>query len=167
MPGVHNATIKGAEDGRLLIISGPAFVKLLQDFPAIVDQLAPRDDGDIHYGLSDAAWQEAQKLKLRRQVRASSAGALLPGERLEFFTRRSVWLLAGRLTMPVLLVLVGLVALVLMPTETGLQRALKYGAPIVLSLIGAAWFGLRRRDWRVGNFITARRRRSRRRVMMI
>ena len=140
VPGIHSATVKGAEDGRLLIISGPAFVKLLQDFPAIVDQLAPRDSDGTRYGLSDAAWLEAQKLKLRRQVRASSAAALLPEERLEYFARRSLWLLAGRLLMPILLVLLGLVALIFMPTDTGLQRALKYGAPIVLTLIGAVWF---------------------------
>jgi len=157
VPGIHSATVKGAEDGRLLIISGPAFVKLLQDFPAIVDQLAPRDSDGTRYGLSDAAWLEAQKLKLRRQVRASSAAALLPEERLEYFARRSLWLLAGRLLMPILLVLLGLVALIFMPTDTGLQRALKYGAPIVLTLIGAVWFALRLIDWRGDYFIITNR----------
>ena len=157
VPGIHSATVKGAEDGRLLIISGPAFVKLLQDFPAIVDQLAPRDSDGTRYGLSDAAWLEAQKLKLRRQVRASSADALLPEERLEYFARRSLWLLAGRLLMPILLVLLGLVALIFMPTDTGLQRALKYGAPIVLTLIGAVWFALRLIDWRGDYFIITNR----------
>ena len=157
VPGIHSATVKGAEDGRLLIIAGPAFVKLLQDFPAIVDQLAPRDSDGTRYGLSDAAWLEAQKLKLRRQVRASSAAALLPEERLEYFARRSLWLLAGRLLMPILLVLLGLVALIFMPTDTGLQRALKYGAPIVLTLIGAVWFALRLIDWRGDYFIITNR----------
>ena len=157
VPGIHSATVKGAEDGRLLIIAGPAFVKLLQDFPAIVDQLAPRDSDGTRYGLSDAAWLEAQKLKLRRQVRASSADALLPEERLEYFARRSLWLLAGRLLMPILLVLLGLVALIFMPTDTGLQRALKYGAPIVLTLIGAVWFALRLIDWRGDYFIITNR----------
>ena len=157
VPGIHSATIKGAEDGRLLIISGPAFVKLLQDFPAIIDQLAPRDDDGTRYGLSDAAWVEAQKVKLRRHVRASSTAALLPEERLEFFARRSVWLLAGRLLMPILLVLLGLIVLIFMPTDTGLQRALKYGAPIVLTLIGAVWLALRLIDWRGDYFIITNR----------
>lgn len=157
VPGVHSATIKGAEDGRLLIISSAAFIKLLQDFPAIINQLAPRDEDGTRYGLSDAAWQEAQKMKVHREVRASSAGALLPEERLEFFARRSLWLLAGRLVMPILLVLVGLVALVLMPTDTGLQRALKYGAPIALTLIGGIWLGLRLIDWRGDYFIITNR----------
>ena len=157
VPGVHSATVKGAEDGRLLIISGAAFVKLLQDFPAIISQLAPRDEDDTRYGLSDEAWREAQKVRLHRQVRASSAAALLPEERLEYFTRRSLWLLAARLLMPVLLVLLGIVALVLMPTETGLQRALKFGAPVVLTLIGAIWFALRLIDWRGDYFIITNR----------
>ena len=157
VPGAHSATVKGAEDGRLLIISGAAFVKLLQDFPAIISQLAPRDEDDTRYGLSDEAWREAQKVRLHRQVRASSAAALLPEERLEYFTRRSLWLLAARLLMPVLLVLLGIVALVLMPTETGLQRALKFGAPVVLTLIGAIWFALRLIDWRGDYFIITNR----------
>ena len=157
VPGVHSATVKGAEDGRLLIISGAAFVKLLQDFPAIISQLAPRDEDDTRYGLSDEAWREAQKVRLHRQVRASSAAALLPEERLEYFTRRSLWLLAARLLMPVLLVLLGIIALVLMPTETGLQRALKFGAPVVLTLIGAIWFALRLIDWRGDYFIITNR----------
>ena len=51
----------------------------------------------------------------------------------------------------------GLVALIFMPTDTGLQRALKYGAPIVLTLIGAVWFALRLIDWRGDYFIITNR----------
>ena len=167
VPGVHPATVKGStgargtsapdDEGRLLIIPGPAFHKLLEEYPIIIDQLAPRDDGETHYGLSDAAWQEARKMKLRRQVRASSAAALMPEERLEFFARRSVWLLVGRLAMPVVLVLAAVIILVLMPTNTGLQRALKVGGPLALTLTGLVWFFLRVIDWRGDYFVITNR----------
>jgi len=157
VPGIHSATVKGAEAGRLLIINSTDFLHLLEEYPVIVDDLAPRDDGETHFGLSEAAWREAQKLKMRRHVRASSAAALLPEERLEFFARRSRWLLAGRLVMPVLLILLAIVMALVMPTNTGLQRALKIGAPIVLALVGSIWAALRVIDWRGDYFIISNR----------
>ena len=157
VPGIHTATVKGAEAGRLLIINSADFLGLLEEYPVIIDDLAPRDDGDIHYGLSEAAWREAQKLKLRRRVRASSAAALLPEERVEFFARRSRWLLAGRLVMPILLILLAIVVAIIMPIDTGLQRALKIGAPVVLMLVGGVWVALRIIDWRGDYFIITNR----------
>ncbi len=157
LPGIHSATVKGAEPGRLLIINSADFLGLLEEYPVIIDDLAPRDDGDIHYGLSEAAWREAQKLKLRRRVRASSAAALLPEERVEFFARRSRWLLAGRLVMPILLILLAIVVAIIMPIDTGLQRALKIGAPVVLMLVGGVWVALRIIDWRGDYFIITNR----------
>ena len=157
VPGIHTATVKGAEAGRLLIINSADFLGLLEEYPVIINDLAPRDDGEIHYGLSDVAWCEAQKMKLRRRVRASSAAALLPEERLEFFARRSLWLLAGRLVMPILLILLAIVIAFIMPTDTGLQRALKVGAPVALLLIGGVWVALRIIDWRGDYFIITNR----------
>lgn len=157
VPGVHQATVKGAEDGRLLIIEGQPFVQLLKDYSSIVDELAPRDDGETRFGLSDAAWQEAQKIKLRRRVRASSAAALLADERLEFFARRSHWLLAGRLLLPITMLLVAVVIFAVMPTDTGLERALKFGLPAVLGLMGVVWFALRFLDWRADYFLITNR----------
>ena len=157
LPGIHSATVKGAEAGRLLIINSADFLGLLEEYPVIIDDLAPRDDGDIHYGLSEAAWREAQKVKSHRRVRASSAAALLPEERLEFFARRSHWLLAGRLVMPILLMLLAIVVAIIMPIDTGLQRALKIGAPVGLTLIGGVWVALRVIDWRGDYFIITNR----------
>ena len=157
LPGIHSATVKGAEPGRLLIINSADFLGLLEEYPVIIDDLAPRDDGDIHYGLSEAAWREAQKLKLRRRVRASSAAALLPEERVGFFARRSRWLVAGRLVMPILLILLAIVVAIIMPIDTGLQRALKIGAPVVLMLVGGVWVALRIIDWRGDYFIITNR----------
>lgn len=158
VPGAHPATVKGSSDeGRLLIIPGASFHQLLEQYPSIIDDLAPRDEGGVHFGLSEAAWQEAQKVKLRTRVRATSAGAMLPEERLEYFARRSKWLLAGRMVAPLLLLLVSLLTLILMPTETGLERALKVGVPVVLGLIGLSWMGLRLIDWRADYFVITNR----------
>ena len=80
IPGIHSATIKGKgrEGGRLYIIEGPEFMQLLKHFPAIIDELAPREDDDVHYGLSDEAWGEAQKLKVQpRRMYSSVAKAML------------------------------------------------------------------------------------------
>ena len=58
VPGVHSATIKGkgTAGGRLYVIEGPEFIQLLKRYPSIIDELAPREDDDIHFGLSDDAW---------------------------------------------------------------------------------------------------------------
>jgi CRP-like cAMP-binding protein/membrane protein YdbS with pleckstrin-like domain len=156
VPGVHSATIKGkgTEGGRLYIIEGPEFIQLLKRYPSIIDELAPREDDDVHYGLSDDAWIEAQKLKLRpRRTSSSAAGAMLPDERIELFTRRSWWFLLGRLIPPAIIVLVAAVILILTPTDTQLERVVKIGVPILMTLIGMIIFLLRLIDFRADYFI--------------
>ncbi len=156
VPGVHTATIKGTgqHGGRLYIIEGPEFVQLLKRYPSIIDELAPAEDEDTHYGLSDTAWIEAQKLKLRpRRTSSSVSGAMLPEERIEFFARRSLWFLLVRLVLPVLMVLVAAIILVITPTDTGLERVVKIGVPILLTLIGVIIFLLRLIDFRADYFI--------------
>ena len=156
VPGVHSATIKGkgAEGGRLYVIEGPEFIQLLKRYPSIIDELAPREEEDIHYGLSDDAWIEAQKLKLRpRRTSSSAAGAMLPDERIELFTRRSWWFLLGRLIPPAIIVLVAAVILIITPTDTQLERVVKIGLPILMTLIGLIIFLLRLIDFRADYFI--------------
>jgi CRP-like cAMP-binding protein len=156
VPGVHTATVKGAgqQGGRLYIIEGPEFVQLLQLYPSIIDELAPREEDDVHYGLSDEAWIEAQKLKIRpRRTSSSVAGAMLQDEHIELFTRRSWWFLLGRLVVPTLIVLTAAVLLVIIPTDTQLERVTKVGLPILLTIIGAILFALRLIDFRADYFI--------------
>lgn len=156
VPGVHSATIKGkgAEGGRLYVIEGPEFIQLLKRYPSIIDELAPREEDDIHYGLSDDAWIEAQKLKLRpRRTSSSAAGAMLPDERIELFTRRSWWFLLGRLIPPAIIVLVAAIILIITPTDTQLERVVKIGLPILMTLIGLIIFLLRLIDFRADYFI--------------
>lgn len=157
IPGVHSATVKGAEAGRLYIIEGPDFVRLLSDFPSIIDELAPSEENGVRYGLSDAAWNEAQKLKLKHKMRASSTGALLQDETLELFTRRSRWFLLGTLLPPALLVMVAAVLLVTIPSATPVQSLLRITLPILLTLIGMIAFVLRLIDFREDYFIITNR----------
>ena len=159
VPGVHPATIKGGEAGRLYVIEGSDFVQLLKLYPAIIDALAPyEDEDDTHYGLSDEAWLEAQKLKLRpRRVTTSAGGALLPEERLELFTRRSWWYLLGRLLLPISLLIIAAVILIVTPTDTGLETSVKYGLPIILILISLIIFLLRLIDFRADYFLITNR----------
>lgn len=156
VPGVHSATIigKGADGGRLYVIEGSEFVQLLKQYPTIIDELAPREEEEIHYGLSDGAWIEAQKLKLRpRRASSSVGGAMLPEERLEIFMRRSWWFLLGRLILPAFLVMIAALILVLTPANTGLERTIKVGLPILLTLIGLILFALRLIDFRADYFL--------------
>lgn len=158
VPTPHPATVKGSSsEGRVLVIDGPAFVRLLEAYPAVIDDLAPRDEDGVRYGLSDAGWAEAQKLKLRGRVRVSSAAALLPEERLEFMARRSHWILLGRLLAPMLLVLAAAVILAITPSQSGLERVIKVSVPTILTLIAAVWFGLRLIDFRADYFLITNR----------
>lgn len=159
VPGTHPATIKGADPGRLYVIEGPDFVQLLKRYPAIIDALAPyEDEEDKHYGLSDEAWLEAQKLKLRpRRVSTSAGGALLPEERLELFTRRSWWFLLGRLILPFTLLMIAIVILITTPTNTGLEASVKVGLPIILTLVALIIFLLRMIDFRADYFLITNR----------
>lgn len=160
VPGIHAATIigKGEDGGRLYIIEGPEFAQLLKRYPSIIDELAPREEDDVRYGLSDPAWIEAQKLKLRpRRVSSSVGGALLPEERLELFARRSRWVLIGNLVLPMIMVLVAAVVLFATPDDTGLERAVKIGLPVLLALGGLIIFGLRLLDFRADYFIITNR----------
>ncbi len=157
LPGIHTATVKGAEAGQLYIIEGPLFVQLLRNYPAIIDALAPDDDGEIRYGLSDAAWNEAQKLKLKQKVRSSSIGALLHDETLELFTRRSRWFLLGTLLPPILILMVAAVLLILIPTSSPLWSVLKVGLPLLIALVGLIIMVLRLIDFREDYFIITNR----------
>ncbi len=156
-PGVHSATVKGAEDGRLYVIDGADFTQLLKLYPSIIDDLAPREEDDVHYGLSDAVWNEARKLKIKQKVRSSSIGALLPDEHLEFFSRRSRWFLIGMLIPPSLLMLAAAVLLFIIPSDTQLERVMKFGLPLLMMIVGLIIFILRLIDFREDYFIITNR----------
>lgn len=154
VPGVYPATVKGAESGRLLIIRGADFIRLLEENPGIIPALAPGLDEDGNaIGLSDEAWTEARKVHATKKTRSSSAAAMMPEEHIEFFARRSIWFLLVKLTIPFLLVLVGAIILATFPTGSGFERSIKVGVPILLTLVGIIIFLIDLIDWRADYFI--------------
>lgn len=153
-PGVHSATVKGAESGRLLIIRGADFVRLLKENPGVISALAPGLDEDGNpMGLSDAAWIEARKLLIAKKTRSSSVSALMPEERVEFFARRSLWFLLLKLLAPFMLILVAAIVLAAMPSGSGFERSIKVGVPILLTLLAVIIFLIDLIDWRADYFI--------------
>jgi membrane protein YdbS with pleckstrin-like domain len=155
VPGAHPATVKGSsEDGRILIIRGADFIRLLQENPGIIPDLAPYQDEDGRpTGLSDEAWNETRKLVITKKTRSSSVAALLPEEHIELFTRRSIWFLLAELVLPFMLVLFAALLLVFLPADTTAQRVLKGGVPALLTLIGILWFVIDLIDWRADYFL--------------
>ncbi len=152
-PGVHPATVKGVESGRLLIIENTDFVGLLKQFPGLIDELAPREEGDVHYGLSDASWQKALQLKIRPRLSGSYTGALLPEERVELFTRRSKWFLLAQMVVPSFVIFVALIFLILLPTDPPAARVLKIVIPAAIAIGGLLLMALRIIDFRADYFV--------------
>lgn len=152
IPSTHPATVKGAEAGRLLILSGSDFLNFLELNPRVVSQLAPGiDDEGLPTGLSAAAWEEARK-KLRtnrtsRRRRNPDIG-LLPEELLEYFARRSIWFLLISLILPVMLTLAAPIVFMLLPEGVGLTRIGRWLLPGLMLSIGIVWSILRWIDWR-------------------
>ncbi len=95
---VHTAAIKATAPGRLLIIEGSDFLRLLADYPDIIDALEPNyDAGGNHIaGLSEEAWELLEKSRVAETDREYRSAALSPDEIVEYWTRRSRWLLVIR-----------------------------------------------------------------------
>jgi CRP-like cAMP-binding protein/membrane protein YdbS with pleckstrin-like domain len=154
-PSAHPATVKGSsEEGRILIIRGSDFIRLLEENPGIIPELAPYQDEDGRpTGLSDEAWEQARKLLITKKTRSSSVAALMPEEYIELFTRRSVWFLLIELIVPFMLVLIGAVFLAYFPADTTSQRIIKGGLPAILALLGIIIFVIDLIDWRADYFL--------------
>lgn len=156
VPGVHTATIKGAapNGGSLYVIESADFAQLLKTYPSIIDELAPEEMNDIHYGLSDEAWLEAQKLKIRpRRTSTSAGGAMLPDEVLELFTRRSWWFLLGRAVLPIIMMLIALILFAVMPSDTRLELTARIVLPGILTAVAGIMLALRMIDFRADYFL--------------
>lgn len=96
--GTHFASIKARQDGLLMIIDSEPFLKLLahKDFRHIAHQL----------DLSDKAKEEFRKSPLALGNRRYKSIKLVPGELVEFETKRSRWVLFAKLFIPMLGLLV-------------------------------------------------------------
>lgn len=156
VPGVHPATVRAVEEGRLLVIPEQAFLTFINDNLGVLGDLAPRSDGATHSGLSDEAWVEARKLL--RPVRARSTGArLLPDELVEYYARRSGWYLLLRLLPPVLLILIALLAFFALPGDPAAFNVLRWLLLVIAFAAGAFMLVFRLLDWRNDYFVITNR----------
>ncbi len=152
VPGVHPATVKAAGEGRLLIIESGRFLEFLEQYPAALDKLAPEYDtvGERMGGLSDEAWAEAQKSRLRAE-RTSAAMSLLADELVELEVRRSHWYLLLRILAPavgLLVVPLWLFAIVgNQPPESFWQGSAGWIVPGGTALLFGLWLAFQFLDW--------------------
>lgn len=160
-PRAHPATIRVTDAGRVLTIRGADFVKFLEDYPEALENLAPEydEDGEVVAGLSQEAWEEAQKSMIS-PARSRFPVDQLPAEELiEFATRRSRWLLLFKAA-PVLMLLVifWLIYVYLAATTTLLSGILLgIGVPVVVTLVLGAVIFFQWLDWRNDYFVITTR----------
>ena len=102
-PQAHDATVQAATDGRVLIIEQEDFQDLLDDNPQLLRDLAPAemDSGEQVAGLSPEAWREARKSGVAPESeKYGEATGLMPGEQIEYVSRRTPWLVVLRVLFP-------------------------------------------------------------------
>jgi CRP-like cAMP-binding protein len=152
-PGIHPATVKGSEEGRVIIIKGDDFIRFLEANPQAVRELAPKvDDQGNSYGLSAAAWEDARKMLVRVRSRDANAG-LQADELLEYYARRSGWYLFLQLIPALLLIVAAPIAFWLLPEGVGVTRIFRWLFPGVLLVVGLLWLLFRWLDWRNDYFV--------------
>jgi hypothetical protein len=109
-PGTHWGTVKGSGDGHLLMIGHDDFVHFLHRHPEAIGFLV----------LSDEAAQVAEGTLVAEETRRFKGLGLVADEIVEYFERRSGYLLIFRVAWPILVYLfwVALVNLVMEPGST-------------------------------------------------
>jgi uncharacterized membrane protein YdbT with pleckstrin-like domain len=103
----HDATITATEAGRVIIIERADFLNFLRHYPDALDDLEPVFDesGEQQAGLGAEAWAEALKFKVGDDYPSDQPGTLI-----EYWSRRSRWLLVLREAPLVLMYVLSLVA---------------------------------------------------------
>ena len=154
-PAAHPATVKAASDGRLVVITGSRFLTFLDSHKRALPKLEPIYDefDNVIAGLSEEAWQEANKMTLKAD-RRSIAISLLPDELVEYLSRRSRWFLVLRIFWPLL-------GLLLVPAATYLFLVATFAnvgqlaIVVTLLLIGVflLLMGFQALDWSNDYFI--------------
>lgn len=147
-PSIFSATVKGAENGRLLVIEGSQFLTFVTGNREALAQMAPDfDDENNPIGLSQAAWDEAQKV-LRKAARQRGRVTLLSDELVEYQSRRSGWYLFLRLVWPILFAAsVPTILFVYIPAQPPLLAFLKWFIPASLLFLTLFLIVLRYIDW--------------------
>lgn len=138
-PATHPASIRARRNGRMLIISSKDFLEYLNKYRQVLDKLV----------LSEEAIAELEKTPLVRRDRRYKALRLVPGELIELETKRSRWVLAGKLLVPVLgLILVPTAVFFLMTTSfPNLSAVWIWGISAFLAFIFLLFVGFQWLDW--------------------
>ncbi len=89
-PGIHQFTLRGSEAGLLIMIDQKKFLEFLKDYPEAVDYL----------NLSEEAHQAVDNKQAGEKSRKIRSLSLLEDEIIEYRTRRTKWLLALNLAVP-------------------------------------------------------------------
>jgi uncharacterized membrane protein YdbT with pleckstrin-like domain len=102
--GTHPATVTGTHPGRIIIIKGEDFRRLMIKYPESIHHLEPvlDDDGQWYSGLPQDAWETADKLPLKVRRERIGPIRLLPDELVEYYSRRSTIVLLESLLWPTL-----------------------------------------------------------------
>lgn len=152
----HTHTIRGTENGRLLIISQKDFLTFLKDNPDVLNGLEPlKENGKIVAGLSDEAWEMAKRTSVKAD-RQSKSAELLPDELVEFFTRRSKWYLLVQMILPTIGIIFGLALAGILLTiniTSGLFAFLSWLIPALVLIISISFILFRLVDWQNDYFI--------------
>ncbi|MEM7334369.1 MAG: cyclic nucleotide-binding domain-containing protein, partial [Chloroflexota bacterium] len=91
-PSAHSSSIKARQGGLLIIISSSDFLRML-------DRPENKHIGTI-LNLTDEGREEYIKSPLARSERRYKSINLVPGELVEFETKRSRWVLFGKMILP-------------------------------------------------------------------
>lgn len=155
-PEAHPATVLGGRDGRLLVIESGKFLGLLEKNKSLLDRMAPvfDDNDEVVAGLSEAAWEAAQKSRIRADKRRTAVN-LLADELVEFYARRSRWYLLVKIFGPVLgLLIFPLLAFALINGDPGtVLSTAQIVVPALLLLIFGLIFGFQLLDWTNDYFV--------------
>ncbi len=150
--------MKAAGNGRILIVESGRFLQFLEQNPAVLEKLEPDYDAtDEHMGgLTQAAWEEAQKSRIKADKR-SAAVSLLPEELVELYVRRSRWYLLLRILVPAIGLLVFPMwtfwALNAQPPESFWNGWPQLIIPLLLFVVFGLWLGFQFLDWHNDYFV--------------
>ncbi|MFW6096514.1 MAG: cyclic nucleotide-binding domain-containing protein [Chloroflexota bacterium] len=160
-PQAHPATIRVTDAGRIIVIRSQDFLQFLERFPGALDNLAPEynEEGEVVAGLSQEAWDEAQKSMIAPEHPPYPAAQLPAEELIEFATRRSRWLLVLKIVPLGILTVLFIAGYTYLSLTFELFSGLLLGAvvPILVTLVLGAVMILTWLDWRNDFFVITTR----------
>jgi len=139
-PTAHEATLRGAGNGRIYCIERKKFLAYLDANPYLIEFLR----------LSENAEDIAATTSFDQPSKRAGELKLLPGERIRFIERRSIWLLVLQLLGPLVLFLIWTIFAALVLNVTGALAILAIALPGVVLFFFSVW---RTMDWANDYFV--------------